>query len=114
MTTIFNNLKPILVLIVSYLLINMNDFLFSGQLQAAITLLLVVGMYFTLGLMLHRTKKKNQDWIKKVIISFMVLLIVLVRFDVVTITWLSLNEVINTNPLLVNAFIVYLGWLFFE
>lgn len=114
MTTIFNNIKPIFVLVISYLLLRMNSFLFSGQLQATIMQLLVIAVYFALGLMLHRTKKKNQDWIKKVIISFIVLLIVLVRFDVITITWLSLSVFINANPLLVNGFMVYLGWLFFE
>lgn len=110
----FNTLKPLLVLLVSYLLFLVSDWLFYGQPYTMMVQLITIGMFFSLGLMLHSSKRKNQDWIKKVLISLILILIVFDRLNVIQIQWLSISQFMNAYPLIVNALLVYLGWLFFE
>jgi asparagine N-glycosylation enzyme membrane subunit Stt3 len=110
----FNSLKPIVVLLVSYVLFVVSDWLFNGQPYVMMIQLVTIAMFFTLGLFLHSSKRKNQDWIKKVLISLLLILIVVDRLGIFSIQWLNLSQFMSANPTIINAFLVYLGWLFFE
>jgi len=114
MKQFITSIKPFIILLLSYVLYQFSDWLFNGQPYTMMLSLITIAMFFSLGLMLHTGKRKNQDWIKKVLISLLIILIAFDRLGVVSITWLSISAFMNTYPSLVNGLIVYLGWLFFE
>ncbi|MCD8574099.1 MAG: hypothetical protein LRY28_01060 [Erysipelotrichaceae bacterium] len=108
------SIKPLIILLLTYVLYQISDWLFNGQPYTMMVSLVTIAMFFSLGLMLHGGKRKNQDWVKKVLISLLIILIAFDRLGVISITWLSISVFMNAYPSLINGFIVYLGWLFFE
>jgi len=114
MKQLFNALKPMLVLILSYVLYQVSDWLFNAQPYTLMITAITLAMFFSLGLMLHGSKRKNQDWIKKVLISLLMIIIVFDRLGVIQLQIMSITTIINQFPQITNAFVVYLGWLFFE
>jgi hypothetical protein len=106
--------KPLIVLILSYVLYQVTDWLFNEQPYTMLVAIITLAMFFSLGLVLHTNKRKNQDWIKKVLISLLLIIIAFDRLGIVQIQVLSISRIINDYPSIVNGFIVYLGWLFFE
>ncbi len=107
-------IKPLIVLILSYVMYQISDWLFNAQPYTMLVAIITLTMYFSLGLALHTNKRKNQDWIKKVLISLLLIIIVFDRLGIVQIQVLSISRLINDYPSIINAFVVYLGWLFFE
>lgn len=107
-------IKPLIVLFLTFVLIQISGWLFNGQPYTMLIAIITLAMYFSLGLALHTNKRKNQDWIKKVLISLLLIIIVFDRLGVVQIQVLSVSRFINDYPSIINAFVVYLGWLFFE
>ncbi|MBS3990698.1 MAG: hypothetical protein KGZ51_01380 [Erysipelothrix sp.] len=114
MKQFITTIKPLIVLILSYVLYQVSDWLFNGQPYTMLVAIITLAMFFSLGLVLHTNKRKNQDWIKKVLISLMLIVIAFDRLGIVQIQVLSLSRLINDYPSIINGFVVYLGWLFFE
>jgi hypothetical protein len=114
MKQFITTIKPLIVLILSYVLYQVSDWLFNGQPYTMLVAIITLAMFFSLGLVLHTNKRKNQDWIKKVLISLLLIVIAFDRLGIVQIQVLSLSRIINDYPSIVNGFVVYLGWLFFE
>lgn len=114
MKQFFTTIKPLIVLVIGYVLYQVSDWLFNGQPYTMLIAIITLAMYFALGLVLHTNKRKNQDWIKKVLISLLLIIIVFDRLGIIQIQVLSISRLINDYPAIINGFVVYLGWLFFE
>lgn len=114
MKQFITTLKPLTVLLLTYILFQISNVLLNGQVHTMVLTIITLFMYFSLGLVLHSNKRKNQDWIKKVLISLLLIMVAFDRLGLIQIQFLSLSRLINEYPSIINAFIVYLGWLFFE
>jgi len=108
-------LLPLGVIVGGGWLIRLCDSWLKGSWVAPLLALLILAVQFIFGLRLNGHKKRNDAWFKKLIISFVLLILVLLRLNIAMpsivttiLYWLALDGFAQ------SLLVVYLGWLFFD
>jgi hypothetical protein len=110
----FNLWVPLAVIILGGWLFRFVDLYTKGAFFDMVLQLLIIAVLFYFGMRLNFNKKRNDAWFKKLVISLVLALIVLLRVNTSipsiipqVFYWLALDG------FTLNALIVYLGWQFF-
>ena len=108
-------INPLLVLIALALgIVISNSILPETMVVLVKNLLTIVGL-FTFGMLLSYRKRHNRSWVKKVIISIIMFIILITQLNIAQFnTYLSIFDVIVKNNAILYGLIVYCGWAFFE
>lgn len=107
--------NPLLVLIALVLGTMIATSLFEGSIQAVVINLITILSLFVFGMLLSSRRKNNKSWIKKVIISLVMFVIVLIQLDIAQFNAMFKSiEIITKNQVILHAVIIYCGWAFFE
>ena len=105
---------PLLVMIIGGWLVKIENMFIQGSAHhLLVTLTLAIAM-FAFGICLQ-PKHKNNTWFKKLVVSFVFLLLVLVDLGYVVIP--IVGEILNylaVSGVIYYLFYIYLGWLFFD
>lgn len=110
----FSLLVPLSIIILGGWIVRFIEVYMKGSFFATIGQLLIIAVLFYFGMRLNLNKKRNDAWFKKLIISVVLVLIVMVRLNASIpaivpniLYWLALDGFTQ------SALIVYLGWQFF-
>jgi hypothetical protein len=110
----FSLLVPLSIIILGGWIVRFIEVYMKGTFFVTIGQLLIIAVLFYFGMRLNLNKKRNDAWFKKLIISVVLVLIVMVRLNVSMpaivpniLYWLALDGFAQ------SALIVYLGWQFF-
>jgi hypothetical protein len=110
----FNLGVPLAVIILGGWLVRFTDTYTKGTFFDTVVQLLIITVLFYFGMRLNITKKRNDAWFKKLVITLVLAVIVLVRIHASipaivpnVLYWLALDGFTQ------SALIVYLGWQFF-
>ncbi|MGB7593954.1 MAG: hypothetical protein WBL80_00135 [Erysipelotrichaceae bacterium] len=110
----FNLGVPLAVIILGGWLVRFVDVYTKGSFFDTVVQLLIIAVLFYFGMRLNITKKRNDAWFKKLVITLVLALIVMVRIHASLpaivpniLYWLALDGFTQ------SALIVYLGWQFF-
>ena len=107
--------NPLLILVALVLGTMISNSLFEGNLQTIVTNLIIILSLFVFGMLLSYRRKNNKSWMKKVIISLLMFVIVLIQFDIAQFNTIFRNiEIITKNQAVLHGIIIYCGWAFFE
>ncbi len=110
----FSLFVPLSIIVLGGWIVRLLDVYTKGSFFDTVIQVLIIAILFYFGMRLNLNKKRNDAWFKKLIISVVLVLIVLVRINVSlpafvlsTLYWLALDGFAQ------SALIVYLGWQFF-
>ncbi len=110
----FNNLVPLFVIILGGWFVRFSEVFTKGSFFDTVTTLLIIATLFYFGIRMNLNKKRNDAWFKKLVISLVLALLVMLRLGVVVhelvpdiLYWFALDGFTQ------NILIVYLGWQFF-
>jgi len=108
-------LMPLIVLLALSLIIMVIDSFVVGIYNKVLTTILTAALLFVFGMFLGNRKKRRQTWLRKLIISFVLLLIVGKQLNWIefNLLWNILND-IGINAVILNSAIIYCGWAFFD
>jgi peptidoglycan/LPS O-acetylase OafA/YrhL len=107
--------NPLLILVALVLGTMISNSLFDGNVKTIIINLITILSLFVFGMLLSYRRKNNKSWIKKVIISLLIFVIVLIQLDIAQFNTIFKNiEIITKNTAILHAIIIYCGWAFFE
>jgi hypothetical protein len=106
---------PLAVIVLGGWLVRLVDVFTKGTFFDTVVQLLIIATLFYFGMRLNLNKKRNDAWFKKLVISLVLVLIVLLRLNAAVLPaivgsslyWLALDGFTQ------SALIVYLGWQFF-
>jgi len=108
-------INPLLVLVALALGLLVSNSVFSGNLNTIINNLLIILGLFLFGMLLSYRKKNNRSWIKKVIISLIMFIIVITQLNIAEFNaYVSFLDIFINNNAILYSFIIYCGWAFFE
>lgn len=107
--------NPLLILVALVLGTIVSKSLFTGNVQSLLIKLITMICMFIFGMLLSYRRKNNKSWIKKVIISLLMFVILLIQLDVAQFNeFFKYIEIITKNQAILHAVIIYCGWAFFE
>jgi hypothetical protein len=107
--------NPLLVLIALALGIVISSSILPEPMVVLVKNLLTIVGLFTFGLLLSYRKRHNRSWLKKVVISIIMFMIVITQLNIAQFnTYLSIFDVIVKNNAILYGLIIYCGWAFFE
>jgi hypothetical protein len=106
---------PLLILLALGLALRIIEGIMPADFQAPLSIIATASLLFAFGMFLSNNKKRSSGWFKKLLVSFIMLIIVSKRlgwieFDVF---WAYIND-LGINQTIQNAVIVYCGWIFFD
>ncbi len=117
MSSVFRRyILPLLVLMLGALLIRIEYVLFSGSIENTLVIVTQALVMFGFGITLNAfRKRKNEGWILKIIISFLLLFFIFWDLGIIVFPELkSFFETIGFTGFVVHCFYVYLGYSFFD
>lgn len=108
-------LLPLLILLALGLALRINAGIVPEDFQSVIAIIVTASLLFVFGMFLTQHKKRSSGWFKKLLVSFVLLIIVgkrlgWIEFDAL---WVVVND-LGINETIQNAIIVYCGWIFFD
>lgn len=106
---------PLLILLALGLALRIIEGVFPEDFQSPLSTLATAAALFAFGMFLTNNKKRSSGWFKKLLVSFVMLIIVgkrlgWIEFDVF---WTYIND-LGINQTIQNAVIIYCGWIFFD
>lgn len=106
---------PLLILLALGLALRIIEGIFPADFQSPLITIATAAALFTFGMFLTNNKKRSSGWFKKLLVSFVMLIIVgkrlgWIEFDVF---WTYVND-LGINQTIQNALIIYCGWIFFD
>ena len=106
---------PLLILLALGLALRIIVGIIPEDFQSPLTTIVTVTLLFIFGMFLTHNKKRSSGWFKKLLVSFVLLIIVgkrlgWIEFDVF---WMYVND-FGINETIQNAVIIYCGWIFFD
>jgi hypothetical protein len=106
---------PLLILLALGLALRIIEGVFPQDFQSPLITIATATALFAFGMFLTNNKKRSSGWFKKLLVSFVMLIIVgkrlgWIEFDVF---WTYVND-LGINQTIQNAVIVYCGWIFFD
>lgn len=107
---------PFVILIVSGLLVRMEQIFLSGQIENTLVSVTMALCAFAFGISMNRGKRRrNESWLKKIVISFLLVYFMLMDIGVVMISAISdFFVMIGITGFVMRLFYVYLGYCFFD
>ncbi len=107
-------LTPLAVLFVSDWLVVLENKLLNGSVCTLFRTLSIAFALFALGVSLQ-SRRKNKTWVKKLIVSFVFLFLMLYDIGVLKITIIEqVFSIAAIQQFSLYALYVYLGWMFFD
>ncbi len=108
-------LLPLLILLALGLALKIIEGIIPSDFQSPLTTIVTAALLFAFGMFLTQHKKRSSGWVKKLLVSFVMLIIVgkrlgWIEFDVF---WAYVND-LGINQTIQNAVIIYCGWIFFD
>jgi hypothetical protein len=105
---------PLLILLALGLALRIIEGIIPLDFQSPLVTIVTVTLLFTFGMFLTQNKKRSSGWFKKLLVSFVLMIIVgkrlgWIEFDAL---WMVVND-LGINETIQNAVIVYCGWIFF-
>jgi predicted permease len=106
---------PLLILLALGLALRIIEGIMPQNFQSPLSVVATAALLFMFGMFLTQRKKRSSDWFKKLLVSFIMLIIVgkrlgWIEFDVF---WTYVND-LGINQTIQNAVIIYCGWIFFD
>lgn len=106
---------PLLILLALGLALRIIEGIMPQNFQSPLSVVATAALLFIFGMFLTQRKKRSSDWFKKLLVSFIMLIIVgkrlgWIEFDVF---WTYVND-LGINQTIQNAVIIYCGWIFFD
>jgi hypothetical protein len=106
---------PLLILLALGLALRIIEGVFPQDFQSPLITIATATALFAFGMFLTNNKKRSSGWFKKLLVSFVMLIIIgkrlgWIEFDVF---WTYVND-LGINQTIQNAVIVYCGWIFFD
>jgi hypothetical protein len=106
---------PLLILLALGLALRIIEGVIPENLQSPLVVIATASLLFMFGMFLTQHKKRSLGWFKKLLVSFVMLIIVgkrlgWIEFDVF---WTYVND-LGINQTIQNAVIIYCGWIFFD
>ena len=115
MNKLMKYLNPLLILIATVLALVVSNMIFTQHINVVINNLITIIGLFMVGMFLSYRIKHNRLWVKKVIISLIMFVIVLVHVNVIqTNAFPRFMDVLFKNSAILYSIIIYCGWAFFE
>ena len=107
---------PLVMLIVTGLLIRFEQIFLSGQMESTLCSITFVLGAFAFGISLNRNRRRrNESWLKKIVISFLLVYFLLMDLGIGLIPAISdFFTMIGISGSMLRLFIVYLGYSFFD
>ncbi len=115
MNKVMKYLNPLLILLAMVLAQSLTHSIFTNKIASIINNLIIIVGLFVFGMFLSYRKKHNRAWGKKVIISLVMFIIILVKVDMIQMK--AFGHIVDTlfrNNALLYSIIIYCGWAFFE
>ena len=108
-------INPLLVLVALALGIVISNSVLSESMAVLVKNLMTIIGLFTFGMLLSYRKRHNRSWVKKVVISIIMFMILITQLNIAEFNaYLSVFDVIVKNNAILYGLIVYCGWAFFE
>lgn len=108
-------INPLLVLIALALSLMVSNSFLSGNLNIIVNNLIIILGLFVFGMLLSKNRRNNRSWVKKVIISLVMFIIVITQLNIAEFNqYVSFLDIITKNNALLYGVIIYCGWVFFE
>lgn len=108
-------LNPLLALIALTLALMINNAVMPESFKDIVSSMLIIVGLFVFGILLSYRKKRSRSWIKKVIISIIMFIIIITQLNIAQFNaFLSVFDIITRNNAVLYSLIVYFGWAFFE
>ncbi|PKM67359.1 MAG: hypothetical protein CVU94_06485 [Firmicutes bacterium HGW-Firmicutes-19] len=106
---------PLLILLALGLALRIIEGIMPENFQSPLSVVATAALLFMFGMFLTQHKKRSSGWFKKLLVSFIMLIIVgkrlgWIEFDVF---WRYVND-LGINQTIQNAVIIYCGWIFFD
>lgn len=106
---------PLLILLALGLALRIIEGIFPVDFQSPLSTISTAVALFAFGMFLSQHKKRSSGWFKKLLVSFVMMIIVgkrlgWIEFDVF---WTYIND-LGINQTIQNAVIIYCGWIFFD
>lgn len=106
---------PLLILLALGLALRIIEGVIPEDFQSPLSTIATATSLFAFGMFLTQHKKRSSGWFKKLLVSFVMLIIVgkrlgWIEFDVF---WTYIND-LGINQTIQNAVIIYCGWIFFD
>ena len=107
---------PFVILIVSGFLVRLEQIFLSGTFETTICSATLILGAFAFGISLNRQRRRrNESWLKKIVISFLLVYFLLMDLGVVLVPSIAeFFQMIGISGSLVNLLVVYLGYCFFD
>lgn len=107
---------PILVMIVGGILVKVESEIFSSNFANTLIIITKALVMFAFGISLSLSKRKrNESWLKKIIISFFLLFFIFWDLGYIVVPALkSFFNLIGISGFVIHLFYVYLGYAFFD
>lgn len=108
-------INPLLVLIALSLVTQVIESTLSGSIATNSIILVNTILLFLFGMFLSYRKRRSTTWVRKVIISIALMLILLFQLNLLpneSVSWIT--QWIILNRPITYALIIYFGWAFFE
>ena len=107
---------PVGILVVSGLLVRLEQIFLSGSLENTICSVTLIAGAFAFGISLNRQRRRrNESWLKKILISFLLVYFLLLELGVVVLPSIAeVFEMIGISGTLKMLMVVYLGYSFFD
>ena len=107
---------PFVIMILSGLLVRLERLIFSGNTESVVVSVTAALCMFAFGISINRhRRKRNESWLKKIVISFLLVFLMFWDLGVVMIPALkNFFELLGISGFVLSMFYVYLGYSFFD
>lgn len=106
---------PIAIMIGGGWLLRLIRYLFTGSTEHTLVIIATAILLFSFGMNLSQHKKRNHTWIKKVLVSFLFLFLLL--WDLGYFILPQIKAVMNflaIEGVVISMLYIYCGWTFFD
>lgn len=107
---------PFVIMILSGFLVRLERTFLSGSFESTVITITMAVCMFAFGISLNRHKRKrNESWLKKIVISFFLIFFLFWDLGIFVIPSLkNMFDVMGITGFVIHLFYVYLGYAFFD
>lgn len=108
-------INPLIVLIALSLTTQVFQATLIGSVAVNIQIIANFILLFVFGIFLSYRRRKSTTWVRKVIITILMLWLLLIKLSIMPEFSLTLiSQWIRLNDVIIYALVIYFGWAFFE
>lgn len=107
---------PFVIMILSGFLVRIEQTVLSGSIETGVVTVTMAVCMFAFGISLNRHKRRrNESWLKKIFISFLLIFFLFWDLGIFVIPSLkNIFDIIGITGFVIDLFYVYLGYAFFD